>query len=523
MARYLLTHRNRTVVRDPMADSIQRKPISGDVIEDVSRMLAEIGTLRLRQPKEFSQNDPDCTLYNYMGCLKRYGEEIIRGTGYDNVQGAFVGDKEMFGAYVGDTPDSAIDLYEAPPFNSLREALTKNLEENGLYVAHDDEVEEAPDDDLSSVPSRAPTPPPRNRERLEGQRRNVMSPASSETTAQSLYLEPTTTSGGSPTLKSYPPPVLENSRFKKFMGHVSKRSFSELRPDSRMTIASSAYTGTTAASTDPRPSTPVIRASLVRRGGERLSVSIKKLPMWSNDLEELTNSEANAVFGVSLSKSIQIAKGTAKTHHNGTGSSRRDFPLCIHMCCTFLKNEGVEAPEIFSEPGDPLRVHKLKEIFSRPPTYGEDINWTNFGVYDAADLILLYLAQLPRPLVSEMTAKRWIKLSRQATISGSKGTRADQCIDFWEEALGTLRGPSRTLFKLLLNLWADIAEAADSNDMTAERLADVLLKPLMHNFTYKHKTDFMLAVAFMIRKRIEYQNMLKDEQKEARRARQMGW
>ncbi|OTB12655.1 hypothetical protein K445DRAFT_43416, partial [Daldinia sp. EC12] len=302
---------------------------------------------------------------------------------------------------------------------------------------------------------------------------------------QAMESEHEIVSQGPPT--ESPPSITKSKGLGKFFAPI-KHAISESRPQTRSTTS----TGTT----DIHPATPIIQASLVRRGSRRLSVSFKKLPMWNSEqiMAEPEDTAPNAVFGVSLQKSMQVAKGTAKTHHSGHGgSSRREFPLCMQKCCFFLKNEGVEAPDIFAEPGDSYRVQKLKDIFSSGPTYGEDVNWTNFGVYDAADLILLFLSQLPKPLISESIAKQWIALSRQAMLSGSHATRLDRCIDFWEEALGGLRGPSRTLFKLLLNLWADVAEAEERNNMTAERLAGVLIKPLMHITSTKYETDFMLS------------------------------
>ena len=244
-------------------------------------------------------------------------------------------------------------------------------------------------------------------------------------------------------------------------------------------------------------------------------------------LEEVSSQggpEPRAVFGVSLQKSMQVAKGVSKTHHGEKGgSSRRDFPLCMQKCCFFLKHHATATPDLFAEPGDIFRVAKLKEIFSKGPTYGEDVSFENYTVYDVADLVLLYLSQLPRPLVPESLAKRWISLSRQATLSGSHATRLDQCIDFWEEALSGLRGPSRSLFKLLLNLWADVAVAEERNDMTAERLADVVLKPLMHVSSGQYRTDYMLSLAFLIRRRAEYTALMADNQNAMNRISRAAW
>ncbi len=119
-----------------------------------------------------------------------------------------------------------------------------------------------------------------------------------------------------------------------------------------------------------------------------------------------------------------------------------------------------------------------------------------FGPRAAAELLIRYISQLPKPLVTDSMARRWVKMSRQATVSGMAATRFDEYIDFWEEALGGIRGPNRNVLKLLLNLWGDVADHADSNEMTAERLAGSLVKPLLHTPPGNYDTDLMLGIAF---------------------------
>ncbi|KAI1484400.1 Rho GTPase activation protein [Biscogniauxia mediterranea] len=503
------------------ATTAERNQHGADVVEDASRILVEMQQLQMRMPGEFEAT-PDPTLHDYMNELQAHAETIIirkeneyeaerqrEELGQQIDQGAFMGEKELFGAYVGDLPDSAIDVSVEPVFKTLKDALAKNSEE----VLDMDGVMETI---FENGPSRAPTPPPKDSKRLELARIKMASlPETQPNSPTQSYGVVTRTSSDGRTVD---PPSLNKPRrgLGRFFGPI-KDAIAENRPRTRSTNSTT--------SSDVRPSTPVIQASLVRKGSRRLSVSFKKMPMWNAELlEEPEGPNNSLVFGVSLQKSMQVAKGTAKTHHSGNGgSSRREFPLCMQKCCFFIKNEGVEAPDIFAEPGDRLLVAKLKDIFSSAPTFGEDIDWEDFGVYEAADLILLYLSQLPKPLVTETIAKRWISLSRQATLSGSHGTRLDQCIDFWEEALGGLRGPSRSLFKLLLNLWADIADAADKNDMTAERLAAVVIKPLMHVSSAKYDTDYMLSLAFLIRRRSEYTELLKKDQKEVKRISRAAW
>jgi hypothetical protein len=232
--------------------------------------------------------------------------------------------------------------------------------------------------------------------------------------------------------------------------------------------------------------------------------------------------KVEAVFGVSLKKSMNLAKASATTHHgSGTNSrSRRDFPLCLMKCCTYIRQAGgIKAPHIFGQGAHPEDVALLQQMFSTGPDYGKDIDLDTFGVYAAADLLVAYLTQLPKPLVPEAVSSRWITLSRQATLPGTHAIRLEQCIDFWEEALGGMpRGAARSVFKLLLNLWGDVADAADDNCMTAERLAARVVRAVMRIPAGKVETDYMLGLAFLIRKRSEYSMIVRGEERRSNAA-----
>ena len=295
----------------------------------------------------------------------------------------------------------------------------------------------------------------------------------------------------------------------RFFGHVRNKL-------SNSTLAESPQF-----SPQPWPSTSTVTvitsnsdSSTVRRStSKRLSAAIKLLPAPPKTAAPMAPPEPDNVFGVSLSKSMQIASSAARTHHGGDskGASRRDFPLCLLKCATYLRTQGLDTPEIFSSQVDEDLVAALQTIFSTGPDYGEDMDLSVFGPRAAAELIVRYLSQLPKPLVPEGVARRWVKLSRQATVAGLAASRFDECIDFWEEALGGMKGPSRNALKLLLNLWGDVADHAQQNEMTAERLAGTLVKPLLHTAPGSFYTDLMLGLAFIIRKRSEYSMLLQGE------------
>ncbi|KAJ9160817.1 Rho GTPase activation protein [Coniochaeta hoffmannii] len=488
---------------------------------NISKTVQEMGRLSTKLQGDFQKN---AALRSYLDALQLYAES----TGI-NLEPELASSSMKS---VSDAPDSAIEMGDDdPPFKSAPQSpdLALPIEE----------IEELLDE-LKEMPSnRPPTPPPRNLRRSLSVSSVAPPPISLDrpilVPRQNEFTMVTTITAGRDDVASPPPPI-KRSLLGRMFGTTKKRSASSssgasIRTvDSRPSTSASMAPPTATAATPP--TTTESRPGLVRRSSSR-RMSLRSLPMFKVVAEEATaapDNEPNAVFGVSLQKSIQVAHGSARTRHTASSgpaagmrsksnTSHRDFPLCVHKCVQFITTGtdfGVAVPDIFGEPGDASRLAVLRRMFSEGPNYGDDVDWEWFTVYEAADLILLFLSELPKPLVPESVAKRWISLSRQATVSN--GSRTDQCLDFWEEALLGVRGPARNLLKLLLNLWADVAEAADHNGMTAERLAGRVVQPLMHTSARTYTTDYMLGLAFLIRKRSEYLALMQGNKGKAKAA-----
>ncbi|ERT02975.1 hypothetical protein HMPREF1624_01279 [Sporothrix schenckii ATCC 58251] len=448
------------------------------------------------------------------------------------------------------------------------------------------EIDNLMDELRDELPSRPPTPPPKAEARgssamsfrpgeadhlggANGGRYLAAAPTQlNHSVSNGNFAAMTTTTSSSTT--AYPPST-SNNRFGRFLRHIRSTSATTTAEINKRPSTATGAVDLSSLSIAPTPLTNIVSSNsnsssgqsgsssgggngngngngnsngIERRTSRRFSASFRAPWAVTTVIEgggaapatspakkdrkrgaELDD-EPDAVFGVSLRKSIHMAGASARTHHSGGhGASRREFPLSVFRCYTFIRSDGgLETPDIFGGgvPGVDVdsfdvvsfdRVRALRERFSTGPLYGVDLDDASMAAeysrHDAAAVILQYLEALPRPLVSDSVARRWVTLSRQATITGSYSKRLDQCIDFWEEALGGVRGPARSLLKLLLNLWGDIADAADRNDMTAERLAGRVLRPLMQLDGGQYHTDYMLSLAFIIRKRSEYALLLR--------------
>lgn len=126
----------------------------------------------------------------------------------------------------------------------------------------------------------------------------------------------------------------------------------------------------------------------------------------------------------------------------------------------------------------------LKAIFSQPPTYGEQFRFegTEYTVHDAAGLILLYLEELPKPLIPAPVVKSWILLARREGAIEPPLPRVETGLDFWTEALNRLPTANRNLAKHLLTLFAEVLIAAtgDISEADARQLAASVSRAMFH-------------------------------------------
>ncbi|KAK4238332.1 hypothetical protein C8A03DRAFT_15201 [Achaetomium macrosporum] len=234
--------------------------------------------------------------------------------------------------------------------------------------------------------------------------------------------------------------------------------------------------------------------------------------------------KAEAVFGVDLKESIRVAPMKIRISHKGRSTSYRTFPLSVHKCCEFIRRAGGTDGDIFAAPGNAYNVSQLKAIFSQPPTYGEQFQFqgSDYTVYDAARLILIFLEELPKPLIPPSVVKSWILLARQEGAIEPPCPRVETGLDFWTEALNRLPTANRNLTKHLLTLFAEVLLAATGTvtEADARQLASTVSRAMFHqdadagpldskNRDLKKKpvrrnVQPTLALAFLIKKRAEY-------------------
>ncbi|KAK3353956.1 Rho GTPase activation protein [Lasiosphaeria hispida] len=224
-------------------------------------------------------------------------------------------------------------------------------------------------------------------------------------------------------------------------------------------------------------------------------------------------SDESLVFGVDLKESIRLAPMRARISHKGKSTSSRDFPLSIYKCCEFILQSDPLDHSIFSTPGSTTNVFQLRTIFNTAPSYGETFSFvgTHFTPHDAASLILLYLSELPKPLVPPTALKGWIMLARQeGAIEPPAPRLLETGLDFWVDVLNRLPAVNRSVVKHLLGVFAGVVtrwervDEADARQLAAG-VAGAVFQNTGEDKGGKKGVHATLALAFLIKKRGEYE------------------
>ncbi|KAI8637554.1 Rho GTPase activation protein [Parasitella parasitica] len=108
------------------------------------------------------------------------------------------------------------------------------------------------------------------------------------------------------------------------------------------------------------------------------------------------------VFGIPLTDSLRYAHSRisylderAHSHCNAI------IPTIVAKCGAFLKEKALYTEGIFRLSGNAKRISMLQAIFDAPSEdYGLHLNWQDYTVHDASNVMRRFLNHLPQPLIS---------------------------------------------------------------------------------------------------------------------------
>ncbi|KAF1804240.1 Rho GTPase activation protein, partial [Mucor lusitanicus] len=108
------------------------------------------------------------------------------------------------------------------------------------------------------------------------------------------------------------------------------------------------------------------------------------------------------VFGTPLIDSLKYAHSRISYVDERTGNHcNAIIPTIIAKCGAFLKEKALYTEGIFRLSGNAKRISMLQMIFNtRTDDYGLHLNWDDYTVHDASNVMRRFLNYLPEPLIS---------------------------------------------------------------------------------------------------------------------------
>ncbi|KAI9792666.1 MAG: hypothetical protein M1816_001765 [Peltula sp. TS41687] len=198
----------------------------------------------------------------------------------------------------------------------------------------------------------------------------------------------------------------------------------------------------------------------------------------------LQGRQSPGIFGVPLQDSIKYAN-VAISLSDGEGNSfvYGYVPIVVAKCGVFLKETATETEGIFRLNGSAKRIKDLQTIFDSPDRYGKGLDWVNFTVHDAANILRRYLNLLPEPIIPLDFYERFRDPLRQyyARMGGYEQAKAQEISDAdlaelvraYQQVITELPPLNRQLLLYILDLLAVFASKADINKMPSTNLAAI--------------------------------------------------
>jgi GTPase-activating protein SAC7 len=138
---------------------------------------------------------------------------------------------------------------------------------------------------------------------------------------------------------------------------------------------------------------------------------------------------------------------------------------------------------VFFTAGIVKHVKELKTIFDTPPRFGKGLDWTGYTPFDAANVLLRYLNELPEPVIPPQDHGTFLEPLRghqaeavgfiEGQVPSVGGFDPDNAVLVYQRLIKGLPPLNRQLLLYLLDFFAVFAAKSDVNLMTTARIATI--------------------------------------------------
>ncbi|KAI9325790.1 Rho GTPase activation protein [Zopfochytrium polystomum] len=187
------------------------------------------------------------------------------------------------------------------------------------------------------------------------------------------------------------------------------------------------------------------------------------VPPWKKEKEREKDLKDRSVLKSHLCKSIDFASVHCDVDRP---YGVRRLPVIGFECINFIRAHGLATNGLFRVNGSERRIAQLMAIFDSGPSFGRDVTFSGYTVYDVADFLKKYVRGLPEPLLTSELYPHFLKCL-DLPVEGAVRVKALR----W---LIMLLPPAHVVFfECLLELFSQVAKSSDQNQMTASNLARI--------------------------------------------------
>ncbi|KAK9471718.1 uncharacterized protein V1510DRAFT_407681 [Dipodascopsis tothii] len=189
---------------------------------------------------------------------------------------------------------------------------------------------------------------------------------------------------------------------------------------------------------------------------------------------ELLQQSDGYIFGVPLEESLAYASATVwRKRSNGDRVVYGPLPTLVALCGIYLQENAQSVEGIFRLSGSVRRIRELQQIFATPPQFGDGIDWTNYTVHDASNVLRRYLNKLPEPIIPLEDYADF-----RAPFTGPTLPKKREIINTLQRLIWTMPVPRKQLLIYLLDLLDMFAHNSRRNLMPVANLA-AIFQPCM--------------------------------------------
>ncbi|EEB09266.1 rho-type GTPase activating protein Rga5 [Schizosaccharomyces japonicus yFS275] len=142
-------------------------------------------------------------------------------------------------------------------------------------------------------------------------------------------------------------------------------------------------------------------------------------------------------------------------------------PTIVAKCGYYLKQNATNVKGIFRINGSSKRIRKLEAIFNSAPSYGRDVDWSEFTVHDAATILRQFLKSLPERVIP---SEHYFAFRQVMLLTG---TSDENKILMLERLMDLLPRANHYVLLYILDLLSVFALKASRTLMTARNLAAI--------------------------------------------------